>query len=243
MFTTPKIKAFIQGASLEGDADEQLVKFLIHITPIKHALAAQMSPIIADRLFKFDQANKPHPVSEMDRPSFNIGTIDLQTMELHPSDDPKMDKHGVLLQAVQISKISARKLFPDNPNFSLIFSAELPKDDLSFSMMGKYFKREVYLTFEAMQMPLPLNGTAPADAVCGFCKNKPVAKDSTGKFLCEKDVKLGVGEVIFITKKETPAQALKRVEADLATKKTPKDDDKDMSHANKPKGGKRKAGR
>lgn len=230
MFTTPKIKAFIQGASLEGDADEQLVKFLIHITPIKHALAAQMSPIIADRLFKFDQANKPHPVSEMDRPSFNIGTIDLQTMELHPSDDPKMDKHGVLLQAVQISKISARKLFPDNPNFSLIFSAELPKDDLSFSMMGRYFKREVYLTFEAMQIPLPLD-KAPD---CGFCKNPAVAKDSTGKFLCDKDVKRGVGEVTFIIKRETPAQAKARVEADLAAKKPKDDDDKnDTSHINR----------
>lgn len=230
MFSTPKIRAFIQGASLEGDAEEQMVKFLIYITPIKHALACEISPIIADRLFKFDKANKPHPVSEMDRPTFNIGTIDLQTMELHPSDDPKMEKHGVLLQAVQISKISARKLYPDNPNFSLIFSAELPKDDLSFQMMGKYFKREVYLTFEAMQIPLPL------EAVCGFCKNQAVAKDSTGKFLCDKDVKKGVGEVTFIIKKETPAQAKKRVDAEVAAKEPaePKDADRmDNSHANR----------
>lgn len=232
MFTTPKIKAFIQGASLQGDADEQMVEFLIYITPIKHALACEVSPIIADRLFKFDQANKPHPVSEMDRPTFNIGQIDLQTMELHPSDDPKMDKHGVLLQAVQISKISARKLYPDNPNFSLIFAAELPKDDLSFSMMGKYFKREVYLTFEAMQIPLDLN----KEPNCGFCKNQAVAKDSTGKFLCDKDVKRGVGEVTFIRKKETPAQAKKRVEAEIAAKsdEAKKDDDRmDNSHANR----------
>lgn len=232
MFSTPKIKAFIQGASLEGDADEQMVRFLIYITPIKHALACEVSPIIADRLFKFDAANKPHPVSEMDRPSFDIGAIDLQTMELHPSDDPKMDKHGVLLQAVQISKISARKLFPDNPEFSLIFSAELPKDDLSFSMMGRYFKREVYLTFEAMQQSLPLD-KAPS---CGFCKNPAVAKDSTGKFLCEKDVKRGVGEVLFIIKKETPAAAEARIKAEAGIKNNPKDDRKDTSHINRRRG-------
>lgn len=235
MFSTPKVKAFIQGASLQGNADEQFVQFMIYITPITHVLACQVSPVIGDRLFKFDAAKKPHPISEMDGPKFDIGTIDLQLMTLHPSADPKMDKHGVLLKAVQISKISARKLYPDNPNFSLIFSAELPKDDLSFSMMGRYFKREVYLSFETMQKELPL-ASVPN---CEYCDNPSVAQDSEETFLCERDLKSkAVGEVRFIAKKESPKEAEARVKANAGIKDIPGDDKKDTSHINRQRGGK-----
>ena len=244
MFGTPKIKAFVQGASLQGDADEQLIQFLIYITPIKHALAAEVSPIIADRLFKFDASGKPHPVTEMDKPTFNLGQIDLQKMVMHPSADEKMDRHGVTLERVQISKIHARKLFPDNPDFSLIFCAEVPKDQLSFDMMGKYFKREVFLSFEAMQLELKLDQAQK----CDYCKDAAVAKDSSGKFLCDKDVKKhGVGKVEFILKKETPKQLQARIQKEQEEKQKSllEDDDRnDTSHINKkrlrnPKGNKK----
>jgi hypothetical protein len=233
MFQTPKIPAFIQGASLEGKEDAQMVRFKIYITPIPHALACEVSPAIADRIFKFDASKTPQPIPEIQSVNFDIGTVDLQTMIMYPVDDPAMDDHAVMLKAVQISKISARKLFPEDPKFSLIFDAELPKDDLSFSMMGKYFKRKVFLTFETMQQELPLSGVP----TCEYCENPAVAQDSEETFLCEKDLKTkAVGEVKFIAKKETPAEAEKRAVAAAAAATAPADPDddrKDTSHINR----------
>ncbi len=227
MFKTPKIAAYIQKASLEGKEDKQMVRFQIYITPILHALACEVSPAIADRLFKSDASGTPQPISEIDSVEFDIGTVNLQTMAMYPSDDPAMDEHGVLLMAVQISHICAEKLFPDDPKFSLIFRAELPKDDLSFAMMGKYFKRKVFLTFETMQLQLPTSD-APK---CEHCDNPAVAVDSEETFLCEKDLKShAVGEVRFIAKKESPAEAEKRA---MAAAATPDDDRKDTSHINR----------
>ncbi len=223
MFQTPKIAAFIQKASLEGKEDEQLVRFLVYVTPITHTLACEVSPSIADRLFKSDASGTPQPIAEIELVNFDIGTIDLQTMAMHPVDDPAMDNHGVLLKAVQISNISAKKLYPDDPKFSLIFTAELPKDDLSFSMMGKYFKRKVFLTFETMQKELPL-GDAPK---CEHCNDPAVAHDSEDTYLCGGHVKRGKGEVTFIVKRETPSEAEARVMAAAGGEK------EDMSHANR----------
>lgn len=224
MFLTPKIAAFVQQASLEGKEDEQLVKFVFYITPISHTLACEVSPAIADRIFKSDASGTPQPITEIQLVNFDIGTVDLQEMEMYPVEDPAMENHGVLLKAVQISKISARKLFPDDPKFSLIFSAELPKDDLSVAMMSKYFKRKVFLTFETMQKELPLGETPK----CEECPDPAVAQDSEKNFLCGAHVKLGKGEVIFIAKKETPAEAEARAKAAAGV-----DDRKDTSHINR----------
>jgi hypothetical protein len=227
MFKTPKIAAYIQKASLEGKEDKQLVRFLIYITPITHTLACEVAPAIGDRIFKSDASGTPQPISEIDCVEFDIGTVDLQTMAMYPVADPAMDDHGVLLKAVQISHIRAEKLFPDDPKFTLIFRAELPKDDLSFGMMGKYFRQKVFLTFETMQRELGMSDGPK----CEYCENPAIAEDSEDTYLCEKDLKSrAVGEVRFIAKKETPAEAEKRVKAAAAT---PEDDRKDTSHINR----------
>lgn len=71
-------------------------------------------------------------------------------------------------------------------------------------------------------------------------------------FLCGKHVKKGVGNVEFLLKKETPADAAKRVKAEAAGKSTGLqtsmtmkeaatkngDDRSDTSHINRPRGGK-----
>jgi hypothetical protein len=230
MFKTEKVAAFIQKASLEGKEDDQMVRFLIYITPIPHVLACEVSLAMADRLFKPDASGTPQPISEIESVNFDIGTVDLQTMMMYPVDDPKMEDHGVMLKAVQISSISARKLFPGDPKFSLIFQAELPKDDLSFSMMGKYFKRKVFLTFETMQRELP-TGEEP---ICEYCEDPAVAIDSEETFLCEKCLKgRAVGEIKFIHKQETPAEAEARVKAAAGVKDEPEDDRRDTSHINR----------
>lgn len=228
MFKTPKVPVFMQKASVEGRKNAKMVRFTFYITPIKHALAAEISPVIAELLFTFDAAGAPHPITEMDGPHFNIGKIELQKMYLHPSDDPAMDGHGTLLNRVQISHITARKLFlPDNADFTLEFRAELPMDHLAIEMLEKYYDQKLFLTFETMQMELP-TGNEPK---CEYCDNPAVAHDSEDTFLCEKDLKnKAVGQVVFIAKTETPAEALARNKAAAGIED---DDRKDTSHINR----------
>ncbi len=222
MFHTPKVAVFMQNASVEGRKENKVVRFVFYITPIKHALAAEISPVIADLLFQFDSGGAPHPIEEMDGPHFNIGKIPLQNMYLHPSDDPAMDKHGVLLQRVTLSHISARKKFlPDNKDFTLEFRAEVPCDHLAFEIMEKYYDQKLYLTFEAMQLSLDTNQIPQ----CEECDNPAVCRDSEDTYLCEKDRGKAKGEVTYITREESPAEKAAREEEER----------KDTSHINRKK--------
>lgn len=223
MFKTPKVPVFMQKASVEGRKENKMIRYTFYITPIKHALAAELNPVIAASLFTFDAAGEPHPILELDLPHFNIGKIPLQLMELHPSDDPAMDKYGTMLERVQISHICARKIFPDDPNFTLEFRAEVPMDNLAIQMLEKYYDQKLFLTFEDMQLSLPDGGYI----TCSECDDPAVCYDSEETAFCDKHRKKAVGDVTYITKIETPAES------------AAKSEDDDASHINKPKGGRR----
>lgn len=231
MFTAPKVEVFMNNASLSGKKDKKVVRFIFYITPITHYLMAQISPDVAGTLFHDDGHGDMKPALGLPDASLDVGNIALQRMSLHPSDDDKMDKYGAMLDRVELSDLGFRKIYPDDPNFSLIFRAEAPLDKLAVELMQKYYQEKLFITFEAMQ------GTMfpSAETECEFCEDPPVAKDSKDSFLCQKHVKKGIGEIEWLNKKETPKEALARVTKEAAS------DPEDMSHANKPKGGKRKA--
>lgn len=165
----PKVPAFIQAAGFAGRKDKRAIRVLVYITPITHVLAAQVSPEIAALLFHPDGSGKMQPSLVMPTAGFDIGNIPLQRMELHPSADPKLDNLGVLLDRVEISNISARKIFPDDPNFTLSFHVSLPLDKLSVEMAHRYYDEKVFLTFEAMQLSMF------GKAKCEYCEDPPVA--------------------------------------------------------------------
>ncbi len=224
MISTPKIQAYVQKASLEGKDEKKFVRFTFYITPITHDLAAEVSPAIASLLFKKDKAGAFHPVLEMDSAQFEIGSIPLQTMEMHPVDDPMMDAHGVLLQAIQISSISARKVFPDDPNFTLIFNAELPKNELAVKMMDKYFREKVHLTFAVMQGELFPNDDVHdtiKNPKCQHCGDRAIYRDKEKIYYCQKDVRRSTSEVTLLVTQETPAQAEKRILKEREAKDQP----------------------
>ncbi len=221
MISSPKVAAYVQKSSLEGKEDKKFVRFTFYFTPLTYDLAREMSPAVADALFRLDKAGAAHPISSMENVSFELGVIPLQTLELHPADDPAMDPHGVLLQSVQISSVSARKVFPDDPNFTLIFNAEVPKNSLAVQMMDKYFREKVWVTFAQMQAEM----FPKADIIdtvknptCFECGERATWRDSEQNHLCDKDLRLGKGEVVRITTLESPAQAQARILKELEAK-------------------------
>jgi hypothetical protein len=223
MFRTPNVPVFMQKASVEGRGEDKRVRFTFYITPFRHALAAELSPVIADLLFTFDTAGAPHPIQEMDLPHFNIGKIPLQLMEMRPSDDPAMEKYATMMERVQISNLIARKIYPDDPNFTLEFRAEVPMNSLSMDMIEKFYQEKLFLTFEDMQMKLPTG----EQAICSVCDDVAICMDEHENYFCEKDRGGAVGEVAYIAKLKTPAEA------------AAPDENDDASHINKPKGGRR----
>lgn len=190
MFETPKFSVFMQKASIEGRKEGKVIRFLFYITPITHVLATQLSPEVAKLLFVPDGSGKMNPNSVLEDPDFNVGTIPLQRMYLHPSDDPAMDHLGAMLDRAELSHFGATKLFPDDPNYTLMFRVEVPKDELSVTLMSKYYDEKVYLTFEPMQKELP-------SGMCTWCDDPGVAEDPHD-FACQKHVKKLKGEVKWL---------------------------------------------
>src|SRR4051812_12708294 len=116
-FVTEKIPAYVQRASFEGKDEKKSFRFEFYINDLTFDLAAEVSTAIANVLFHRDPAGGMHPSLEIQQAAFEIGAVPLQTMQLFPVDDPAMDLHGVMLTGVQVSCISARKVFPEDPNF------------------------------------------------------------------------------------------------------------------------------
>lgn len=191
MFTAPKVEVFMQNAGLAGEKDDKRVRYTFYITPLRHALAAEISPDLAKQLFHPDASGDMKPVTVMPNCSFNLGTIPLQRMELHPSDDAQMDSLGVLLDRAQISNLAARTLFPDVPDHTLEFRVEVPKNQLSVEMMSKYFKEKLYLSFSPLQKDLP-------KGICTWCEDNAVASGNDD-FACQKHVKKLKGKVEWFT--------------------------------------------
>ncbi len=187
MFRSPKVEVFMQNAELAGDADDMSVRLTFYITPIRHLLAAEISPDMAKQLFHPDASGDMKPVLVMPNCKFDIGTIPLQQMELYPSDLAEMDDKGVILKPAQISNLAARKLFPDDPNYTLEFRVEVPKDQLSVEMMSKYFKKKLYISFDQLQKELPKGD-------CSWCDDNAIASGED-KFACQKHLKKLKGQV------------------------------------------------
>lgn len=197
MFKSQKVAVFMVAAELAGNADEKRVRFTFYITPIKHALAAEISPDLAKQLFHPDASGNMHHTTVMPSAKFNLGTIPLQQMSLYSSDDPRFEKDGVRLNRAQISNICCRILFPEKPEHTLEFRVEVPGDELAADMMWKWYKKPLHLTFETMQMELPAGK-------CTWCDDPPVADDKSD-FACQKHIKKLKGEIRWINKEAEKA--------------------------------------
>lgn len=198
MFKSPKVPVYVVEAGLAGDAENKLVRFTFYITPIKHALAAEISPDLAKQLFHPDASGAMHYTTVMPTAKFNLGTIDLQRMFMYPTDDPLYEKDGVMLDRAKISNVGCRILFPEKPEHTLEFRVEVPGNKVSAEMMWKYFKQPLFITFEPMQKDLPTGH-------CSWCEDDAVA-NAGEKFACQKHVKKLTGTVVWI-KKEAEAAA------------------------------------
>lgn len=223
MFKTPKVKAYLQAVKWVGKEDDPRQRMTFYITPISFELACEISPKLADRLFRKDpNTDRWMPARELGTGGFDIGTVPLQTMEWHPAGEGTLDfDAGQMVQGVTVNDISTLHLFADSDDTTLAFVCECPLDAHIVELARKYYRKNVWLTMAQMQAKL-FDTSAPGqldpNKKCLECGLPSKWIDSEKDFFCADHVRLAKGEVTLIIPLETPAQAEARAKAEAAKK-------------------------
>lgn len=224
MFDTKKVSAYLNNFSGIGEDDKKELKLSIYVTPITYELASEVSPQLADRLFRKSTSDEWAPAAEIAKTSFMLGQLDPQRVTFHPHDDEKLDMYGVLIENARVSNIEARKAFPDKPDFRLEFQMTVPMDESSMGIIRRYYKEKFFLSTEPMQPMLFDSGQIAPGQIerCQECSEPASWQDIEKQFFCQKHVRLGRGDMKLIVRTETPkeaeARALKEKAAERAAK-------------------------
>src|SRR3954470_21974201 len=117
MFTTPKISMYLNNFSGCGDDERKEMRLNFYVTPITYQLAVEVSPQLADRLFRKAGNDEWNPCAEMPKAMFSIGDIPAQRVTFFPHTDELVEMYGVLVEHARISGIQATRAFPDKPDF------------------------------------------------------------------------------------------------------------------------------
>ena len=205
MFSSPKIECFVQSVKFSGKADEAELKVKFYITPLKALLAQELSESVCDQLFYKQGPSEFLPYQETTNIQINLGDIEMQNLELYPHAKEGADGAGQLIQNVTIGKIHAEKLFPDSPDWSLIFEAIMPKNSHSLQLMDKYYQHKVWITMQPVQQQLfdepksdqkvTKEGEVESGKIiyCAICNEKSAWLANDSSAYCNKHVKGAAG--------------------------------------------------
>jgi hypothetical protein len=164
MFKTDQVKAYLKSIAFKIEDGKRICTTRFFVTPITHTLAAEASPAIAGQLFR-NNGTGYQPVLELGRTEFTI-QVPVQSMSYKRHHE--YTGHDVLIPEVTINGISAQKVVPGDPNFSLIFNASFEILDKSIVPdLVDLLHENVYLTFAPMQPSLFSENYD--DVLCRMC--------------------------------------------------------------------------
>jgi hypothetical protein len=168
MFRTENVEAYLKSILLKADGEKRLAILRFFITPVSFELAQEASPAIADRLFRKAEGEAPYPVLEMGRTDF---VIQVPTQSMGYRRHPEYVGHEALVNDVEVGKISAQKVIPDDPRFSLIFNATFEIVDKNvIPDLVSLMQEKLYLTFKPMQPGLFPENEKYDGVLCRLCE-------------------------------------------------------------------------
>src|SRR3990172_5389290 len=155
MFSTKQIGCFLNAFAGHGDDNEaKELKLVFHIAPITPDLAIEISPRMADRLFR-SIGGEWEPAREITKASFASIQVPMQNITFHAMPDGLFDK-GVLVPSAAISNLRAQR--GDGPDFRLEFDVLFPMDRETMRLVEQYYKATAFLSMEPVQREIELSG-------------------------------------------------------------------------------------
>jgi protein-tyrosine-phosphatase len=156
MFSTPKVPCFLNGFSGHGDdPDSKELKLVFHLNPITPDLAIEVSPHMADRLFR--QVNGEYEAAkEISKAQFSHLNIKMQNIDFFDTPD---SAKAVTVHDVAISNLRANKEITGEFRFE--FDAVVRMDKETMRLVEKYYKSTCFLTMDAVQMTLAVEPESP----------------------------------------------------------------------------------
>lgn len=153
MFKSKRVPCFLNTFSGHGDdTDNKELKLVFHISGISPELAAEISPQLADRLFRpgiegFEAAR------EISKVSFSSIAIPMQNTEFYELPEGE-DSSQVMVPSVAVSNLRASR---EGSMFRLEFDSVVPMDGITMRLVEKYYKSTCFLTMEKAQIELKLD--------------------------------------------------------------------------------------
>lgn len=224
MFRTEKISIYLNNFNGQGEKDKAEVRLDCYLTPITYELASEISPQLADCLFrKAGNTDDWNPRAEMPKAMFQIGDIPAQRVTFYPHKDDLVEMFGVLAENVRISGIQAVRAYPDKLDFRLQFYMNIPKNKTVMDICDRFYKDEIYISMSEMQPVLFDSGqVAPGQLErCEECNEPAQWTDDAKSFWCQRHMRLSKGGVKLIVKLETPKQAEERAVREKAAERGP----------------------
>lgn len=158
MFSSQNVPCILSNFSGHGDdAENKEVKLVFHVAPITHELAMEVSPRLADRLFRHNtiaiDVPEWEPAREMPKASFSTIQIQMQNITFRGLPD---EKKGAMVPSAAISNLRAARAFPESTDFRLEFDVVVPMDDVAMELIRKFYKSTCFLSMEQVQREIEI---------------------------------------------------------------------------------------
>lgn len=155
MFKSQKVACFLNGFAGHGDDTEHKeMKFVFYVGAISQQLAHEVSPQIADRLFRKNEEDEWTPAKETTKATFAGITIPMQNITFYAlPEDAGVFESGVLVENCAISNLRATR---PTIEARLEFDVVVPMDSVTMRLVEKFYKAICFLTMEPVQRSLPV---------------------------------------------------------------------------------------
>lgn len=158
MFRTSRVACYLNGFAGHGeDNDSKELKLIFHIAAISPDLASEISPYLADRLFRRVEGEW-EPAREISKASFASVQVQMQNITFYSLPERDLiEAAPVLVQGCAISNLRAQR---DAEGFRLEFDVVVPMDSDTMEIVEKYYKATTFLSMEPIQREIKYEGDA-----------------------------------------------------------------------------------
>lgn len=147
MFKTARVGCYLHTFAGHGEDNENKeLRLVFHVVPITPELAMEVSPYLADRLFR-KMLDEWEPAKEISKAQFSSLAIQMQNITFHSLPDGAIP--GVMVEGADISNVRAAKEITGN--FRLEFDVVVPMDGITMRLVEQFYKSTCFLTMDPIQ--------------------------------------------------------------------------------------------